>query len=163
MTKAKFKGFGSLRTPADLLGKLRRDLELLQRHPNDQDLNFNFFVTAYHMIDWVLPGNKNQTKRKALENSEPLLQICSHLANGAKHFVAEAERHTSVSNVESGGIYLINPITPTGILLINPESGLFIDLDGDSDASRKFGDRITSPVLAKLVLEYWEKYLNTDP
>ena len=44
----------ALRSPADLLEKLKRELERLQQDETYQsDHAFNFAVTAWHMTDWV--------------------------------------------------------------------------------------------------------------
>ena len=56
----------------------------------------DFFVTAEHMADWVLPGQANRQARETLRASSVLLQVPSHVANGAKHFIAEARPHQSV-------------------------------------------------------------------
>jgi hypothetical protein len=91
------KGFFELQTPADLLRKLRADLEDMKRQPRNSYLAFNFFVTAEHMKDWLFPGYENTSKRKALHDSSHVLQICSHVANGAKHFVAQARTQVCVA------------------------------------------------------------------
>ncbi len=50
------EGLFSLKTPADLREKLRRDLAKLLDAPLDADAAFNFFITAEHMLDWVYPN-----------------------------------------------------------------------------------------------------------
>jgi hypothetical protein len=73
------KGTFELKTPQDLLEKLRFDLSQLTNDPTNTYLAFNFFVTALHMTDWLYPGNSNRTRRDDLENSSILLQVPSHV------------------------------------------------------------------------------------
>ena len=90
-------GVFELRSPADLLAKLGRELERLRTAPNDVDHAFNFFVTAEHMLDWLHPGNKGKARRAEIRKAEPLLQLVSHLASGAKHFDYLSSHHQSVA------------------------------------------------------------------
>lgn len=92
------KGLFELQTPADLLRKLRSDFEELKKQPRNSYLAFNFFVTAEHMKDWLFPGYSKEGARKTLQNSSQVLLVCSHVANGAKHFVAESRHHKSVTD-----------------------------------------------------------------
>ena len=89
-------GIFELRSPADLLAKLGRELEHLRAEPNDSDHAFNFFVTAEHMLDWKYPGMANRVQREA-ERKTPLLQLVSHIASGAKHFDKLLDHHQSVA------------------------------------------------------------------
>ncbi len=50
------KAWFELRTPADLLAKLKADGERLRAEPADSHAAFDFFVTAWHLADWVYPG-----------------------------------------------------------------------------------------------------------
>lgn len=49
----------SLDTSTDLL-KLKHDYERIKMDPTDQYVAFDFFITAEHIIDWVLPGIENK-------------------------------------------------------------------------------------------------------
>lgn len=96
---AKFKGFGELKKPSDLVKKLEFDFKRLNEIAHDQYVAFDFFVTAEHIIDWIHPADK--AARKAMRSSSPLLKIVSHIANGAKHFEATALHHQSIDDVEN--------------------------------------------------------------
>jgi len=149
------KGAFTLQTPHDLCAKLESDYEALMQDRNNPYLAYNFFVTAEHMLDWVYPGYANKNKRQSERDSEVLLQVCSHLATGAKHFVAEAKHHNSVSN--SVRKRQSNPLAgPLGgpLVLRGGISGLCINLDGD--AKEVFGSSVHVLRLAKLVLDYWK-------
>jgi hypothetical protein len=97
------RGLGHLQTDRDLLGKLERDLARLNKNPADSDAAFDFFVAAFHLLDWKYPDTVagHQARRQALIRSEPLLSIAGHIANGAKHF--EATRWNSVQDVRQIG------------------------------------------------------------
>lgn len=92
-------GFGRLKTPRDLLGKLDRDLARLNADAADIDAAYDFFVTSYHLLDWKFPDTAAgyKTDRAELIKQEPLLTVARHLANGAKHF--EATHWDSVQDI----------------------------------------------------------------
>jgi hypothetical protein len=94
-----FTGFAKLKQPEDLYRKLVHDRERMQVAPLDLYAAFDFFVTAEHMRDWVLPGYKGAKGREALRKDNLVLRLVSHLANGSKHFQAEDKRHQSVEDV----------------------------------------------------------------
>jgi len=88
--------------------KLRHDFARMQSDPDDIYAAFDFFVTAEHIVDWLhpdAPGSSQRAERERIRSSSPMLEIVSHIANGAKHFVALAKHHTSVAELEqkSGG------------------------------------------------------------
>lgn len=150
-----YQGFGSLRSPKDLLGKLKRDFEALEKDANNSDLAFNFFITALHMLDWLHPNDPG--KRTAIERSEILLQVCSHIANGAKHFEATNKKHTSVDDVNAGGSYLRSNDAGNGAVFLRSNvAGIMIDLQGD--AANKLGTPIQAHVLASKILEFWKNH-----
>jgi hypothetical protein len=82
-----------LMTGADLLEKVKHDLERLRHNPGDVYAAFNCLVTAEHLPDWT-------RRPRGLRGSHPLLRVVSHLANGAKHFEVDHTRHRSVEDVE---------------------------------------------------------------
>ncbi len=80
-----------LQTPKNLLDKLKFDFERIKANPVDVYAAFDFFVTAEHVPDWV--GDIS------IKSKFPLLQVVSHIANGAKHFQATNSKHKSVEGV----------------------------------------------------------------
>ena len=144
------KGTFELKTPQDLLQKLRFDLDQLKKDATNTYLAFNFFVTAEHMKDWLFPGRANQMNRENLEKASPLLQVCSHVANGAKHFQVEAKHHRSVSDtVRTGG-------WGSGHWGSGHwgEGALVVQLQGD--AEKHLGSSIKVVELADSILSFWE-------
>ena len=89
-------GVFTLSSPRDLFEKLRHDVEVIKANPTDPYAAYNFVVTAEHMLDWIYPGRSNEKTRRDLRDSEPLLALISHLANGAKHFASLGPHHQSV-------------------------------------------------------------------
>lgn len=88
------RGHFSLQTERDLLGKLEREYERLTRNPLDADTCFNFFVTAEHLPEWITRADTQAASR--MRKDCAVLRICSHLANGAKHFETKDSRHRSI-------------------------------------------------------------------
>src|SRR5262245_37404966 len=89
------RGYAELKTPRDLARKVQRDAKRLRADPSSVDAAFDFFITAFSLIEWVHPGDNAAAKkqRETLQNAHPLLGIAGHLCNGAKHFEAKAWRH----------------------------------------------------------------------
>lgn len=155
-----FKGFAQLQEPADLLAKLVHDFERVRTAPDDTYAAFDFFVTAEHIVDWLLPdspGINQSAIRKARRESSPLLKITSHIANGAKHFQALAKQHCSVSELrqESGSFdscsFSSRSFSPASFqmhgLNIHLENGLVVHV----------------LALAEDVLSYWQKEMENQP
>jgi hypothetical protein len=90
-----------LKTPVDLLHKLRREYtRFVSGHRNVSDHAFNFAITAWHIVDWVweiantpdsgvtLPQvfkNAADFGKWIAEQSEEMT-VCRDLCHGAKHF-----------------------------------------------------------------------------
>jgi excisionase family DNA binding protein len=94
------EGFLDLETPMDLFHKLEREYERWRQDPVNTDLAWNFFVTAEHLPDWLARADSQALGGKSIntfKEANPLLRICSHLANGGKHF--KAKEHTSVQQI----------------------------------------------------------------
>ncbi len=138
------EGFFDLKTPEDLLKKLEREYERLQQHPHDVDMAFNFFVTAEHIPDWL--------NDIAIKKQHSLLRICSHLANGAKHF--EPTRHSAVS---STGRQSMTRLTLMGTPGARRPRKLQIHLT--SEESTSFGQSLVDVLmLAERVFDFWKNH-----
>jgi len=103
------------------------------------------------MLDWQYPGKANEARRAQEKQSEVLLQMCSHTANGFKHFKVEAARHRSVTNSKvEGGAF-----DPSAFQNDAFDVGRFVvDLDGD--AAVKYGPDIEVTDLAEKMLSFWK-------
>ena len=151
------KGFFDIKTAQDLLDKLKREYARLQKSPLDQDVAFNFFTTAEHIADWLYPGHANKSKRTNLRNSNLVLEVCSHIANGLKHFKVEAIHHKSVSGTSSKSLFNSKMFNNK---VFNVMSRLVIDLKGD--AAKQLGPSIDVSELARQILEFWEHHMRTS-
>jgi hypothetical protein len=76
--------FFEIRTPRDMLNKAKRELARLQSEFNIDNV-FNFFVTAYHVQDYV--RNTAPALRDALKRflDDPDLKACRDLCDKGKH------------------------------------------------------------------------------
>lgn len=151
-------GFGRLRNPAHLLDKLRDDFRRINDDPTNEYAAVDFFVTAESLIDWVLPGRANKKAREQMRVSNVLLEVTSHIASGAKHYLAEWQHHKSVNDVQR----------PTGAFSWRTFSGaefqtseLRVILDGR--AAVQLGARVVRiRPLAAMVLAHWESRLSAS-
>ncbi|QQS45198.1 MAG: hypothetical protein IPM66_14695 [Acidobacteriota bacterium] len=84
-------GFLELKTPQQLFAKLEIDFKKAVAAPLDSHSWFNFFVTAEHLPDWIFTKNPSPNE---FRKSDPILKVCSHIANGGKHFIVD--RHNAV-------------------------------------------------------------------
>lgn len=152
-----FKGFATLQSAHDLMRKLHHDFNRMKDSPADPYAALDFFITAYHMLEWIYPGDSRSTReqRESMERNSNLLKICSHLANGSKHFQATRKQHTSVRDVAiQGGAFEGGSFDATAFDV----GELFVELDGD--AAREFGQSLTTLDLAEKALQYWEHTVN---
>lgn len=149
-----FKGFALLQQPADLVAKLAHDFERIRADPADTYAAFDFFVTAEHIVDWLLPdspGTNQSAARKVKRQSSELLRITSHIANGGKHFQALAKQHSSVADVkqQSGGFdpraFSSRAFSPAAFKM----HGLNVSLEN--------GRAVHVLTLAEDVLGYWQR------
>lgn len=147
-------GIFKLTCPSDLLEKLRYEYAQLENDPSNQYVAWNFFVTAEHLLDWLHPGQANREKRTKARKSELLLQICSHIANGAKHFEAEAKHHQSVAGSDQIS-HWPKGYFPKGYW----SEGYFLKclvIRLENEAAKEFGESIEVLSLAKKVMDFWE-------
>lgn len=151
-----FTGFAKLKQPEDLYRKLLHDRERMQVTPLDLYAAFDFFVTAEHMRDWVLPGHNGAKGREALRKNNLVLRLVSHLANGSKHFQAEDKRHQSVEDVIEDSY-----AEPDYVEDDYWEQPLVCHLTlAEQDALGSLF--ITAVDLADRTLQFWADYLNLE-
>jgi hypothetical protein len=81
--------FGLL-DPAELWAKLLHDLKRLQANEGQRTMlytAFDFFVTAYSLVDWIINSRPEMTEAEKDKLRAPMIvKICGDVANGTKHF-----------------------------------------------------------------------------
>jgi hypothetical protein len=166
--------FFTLKTPEDLLRKLERDYDRWETDPLNIDLGWNFFMTAEHLPDWVyyqdMPTSgkprpdllDGQTPYEfKMDRTCPLIRICSHLANEAKHFHLGNTKLTSVGDTmrDNTGYFA------EGFFAKNyfarghfREPALLVRLDHKEQTALGLSEAVMDALwLAARVLEFWRR------
>jgi hypothetical protein len=151
------RGVFGLTGHADLFKKLEWEFERLTGEPNNAYLAYNFFVTAWHLLEWKYPDPHGTAARKQIRDQTTELQICEHLAVGAKHFEPTSSKLKSVSESKrrgpwSEGVWA-EGVWSEGVWA----SSLEISLTGG--AQQKYGDSIKAIDLARHVTDYWRAHV----
>ncbi|MEQ8694610.1 MAG: hypothetical protein RIC85_04725 [Gammaproteobacteria bacterium] len=148
------KGVFGLEGSTDLHRKLKWEFATLSKDPKNPYLAFNFFVTAWHLLEWVYPGTENKEQRTGMREANPILKVCEHLAVGAKHFEATRKRINSVNTTGEGGVWA-EGVWAKGVWRDGVwATWLVVHLDGE--AKEAFGERKKVMDLAKAAMEFWE-------
>ncbi len=147
------KGVFELRSPRQLFEKLEADYRRVQADPLDSFAAYDFFVTAWHLVEWKHPPATDAAARTALLARAPALRVCEHLAVGAKHFEPDSSRHTSVADTKSTGVWAPGVWAPGTWTPGTWAGDLVVSLDGA--ARTAFGDKLTVQELARVVMDAW--------
>ena len=165
--------FFDVKTPEDLLHKLEREYDRWKADPLNVDLAWNFFVTAEHLPDWnyyqdmptsgklrpdLLDG-KNYYDFK-MAPIRPVLRICSHLANGAKHFHLGNNKLTSVGDTMHQGGLFTKGFFPKGYFARGyfREPALLVRLEPQEQTALGLSEAVVDALwLAAWVLEFWHR------
>ena len=150
-----FRGFFALRTPQDLLAKLRHDHARLADNPIDRYAAFDFFVTANHLVDWIWPS-ATRAQQRDNRRTETIPRICEYLADGAKHFLLDHPHQGVVDTAHTSGAFYPAAFDPqifdVGALVVTLEPAEAADV-GQS--------RISALALATIVLAYWSRRIGS--
>lgn len=98
------QGAFALRTPDDLLGKLRHDVHRLLENHTDSYAAFDVAVAGYHMAEWVEGPSGRKAKDRV--DGELILDVARAIANGAKHFETNDPINDIVENSDRHVIWL---------------------------------------------------------
>jgi hypothetical protein len=123
----------------------------MEAHPRDPNPALDFFVTAYHMYEWV--GEATPARRKALESGQ-LIRVVGHVATRAKHLTANVEKWiqlVSTKTRERGPLGRTPAGKPTASRVILADAGM--TPLGRTD--------ITAIELARCLLERWQRWFAT--
>ena len=136
---------GDLQTPQDLLRKLQHDYERMKAQPSDSYRAFDFFMTAYHIKDWVGWADVEKYVVGKPE-AATLIRTCGEIANNAKHSRKDRKAQLAGTRLEGAAFdprAFQNSAFQTGTLMI------------DTGVELGQTDTLT---LAKNVLEFWLSY-----
>ena len=163
--------FFVLKTPEDLLRKLERECNRWKADPLNVDFAWNFFITAEHLPDWVyyqdmptsgkerpdlLDGETPYEFKMALKR--PVLRICSHLANGAKHFHLRNSNLASVASMHERPRAFFEPGAFIEGFFEPP--ALMVDLAPDEQRALSLAEPLIEALsLASDVLAFWQARL----
>lgn len=147
------KGVFSLSAHTDLFKKLEWEFDRLIADPSNSYLAYNFFVTAWHLLEWKYPNLSDTHTRNNIREQTPLLQICEHLAVGAKHLEPRSAHLNAVSDSKRSGVWADGFWAPgfwkEGVW----ETWIVVTLT--DDAQKTYGNTIKVDELARHVMEYW--------
>jgi hypothetical protein len=131
---------------------------LLKRESDNAYTAFNFFVTAEHILDWLYPKRVNKNKREKMREGSQILKVCSHIANGAKHFEIEDKHHNSVLKTEREGGYFPKNYFHKIYFAKGyfKEARLVVRLSGE--AKKSLGATVDVVSLASQILQLWENH-----
>jgi hypothetical protein len=95
--------FFELRSARDIYAKARRDFDRMEAEPS-VDTVFNFFVTVYHVKDYVEAAAGSSILREMYDDRD--FQLCQFLCNKGKHLKLEGDRrpwdtHADISHVDA--------------------------------------------------------------
>jgi len=143
-------GVFGLDSANDLFAKLEWEFSNLQSDKANPYVAYNFFVTAWHLLEWQYPGRGNGNKREKIRNTNIILGICEHIAVGAKHFEPDAKKHKSVSGTKQtdawGGAWGNSWGDSWAKFLVVKLSG---------EAANRYGPQLGVADLANHVMDYW--------
>lgn len=147
-------GIFFINDPRTLLAKLRYDLARMEREPWHPFPAFDFFVTAYHVLDWIEPGQSASSRaaRQALEDEQPLLAIAGHLATFAKHYRADAKKWDDVSLTYSN--HLMTVRWPSG--QVSGSGPLMVAVTPDHVPLFDGRKHVPALEIARALLAWWE-------
>jgi hypothetical protein len=151
------EGFFDLTTPAHLLLKLEREYLRWQQDLLNTNLAWNFFVTAEHLPDWLArtaPRALRGLRIEAFKQSGQLTRICSHLANGGKHF--RPTQHTSVAAMRRQEGWVKPGWVKPGWV---KGSSLMVDLTPEEQETLQCpSESVEASLLAIWLLTFWQTY-----
>jgi hypothetical protein len=142
-------GLWNLDTPAELLKKIHSDLKRMRDEPRNPCPAYDFFVTAYHMHEWIA---RDETHRKTLE-AAPLVRVAGEIATRAKHLHADNPKWVTLDAL---GSRMHGPLSrmPHGI-----PTDLWVALE-DPSSTPLGRDIVKAGELAECLLEHWTRVLS---
>ena len=139
--------FFELGTPRDMLEKARREHGRLNKNFNIDNV-FNFFVTAYHIRDYLLKTNSvKQTDVEAFLKDQDL-KDCHNLCDKGKHLVL-SKRPDPTTQIQRG---CING-APINTLAVNAGNKWILCIENR---------RVDVELLANRTLDKWDAFFSKN-
>lgn len=95
--------FFEIQTASDMLRKARRELSRLESDASIDHV-YNFFVTAYHVTDYLEKANSVPSDALRDLRADYLFERCGDVCNKAKHVRLERKRPDITPTIFSGTI-----------------------------------------------------------
>jgi hypothetical protein len=152
-------GIFGLTDPRDLLDKLRYDFRRLKADEGQQTMlytAYDFFVTAYSLVDWE-KQHKQMTAAQAATLYEPMvIKVCGDIANGSKHFRRDKPPKTTVKTRSASPAFDPAVFDPN---VFQTARSAWVELSPNE--AQAVGVPELCPVLelAEKVLEHWRRAL----
>jgi hypothetical protein len=148
------KGIFGLENSNQLFEKLKWEYSLLIEDDENPYKSYNFFVTAWHLLEWQYPGKENASVRTDIKKDNVILQVCEHLAIGAKHFEPTRQNLKSVGSSGKGGVWADGVWAPG--TWAEGTWATWLEVKLENEAALVFGEVIKVENLAEKVMAYWE-------
>ena len=150
-------GFLELKTAQQLFAKLEEDFKRANDDPLNSHAWFNFFVTAEHLPEWHL----GKVLAPNFRRNHSILRMCSHIANGGKHFELEDKRHKSIAATNITYVVVV-PSSGGGTWseIDHPQKEKAFCLQLSPEETKEFGtNEILVTDLAERILAFYRKEL----
>ena len=154
------KGIFGLENANQLFEKLKWEYSSLLEDDENPYKSYNFFVTAWHLLEWQYPGKKNGAVIKQIKKDNVILQVCEHLAIGAKHFEPTRQNLKSVGSSGKGGVWAEGTWAPG--VWADGTWATWLEVKLENEAASLFGEVVKVKILADKVMEYWECNINEN-
>ncbi|PIQ20125.1 MAG: hypothetical protein COW65_16815 [Cytophagales bacterium CG18_big_fil_WC_8_21_14_2_50_42_9] len=149
-------GFINLIDETDLFKKLLWEYEFLIKNSESSFHAFNFFVTAFHLADWIYKGGtRNNENYTNFVKDNIVISLAGQIANGAKHFELKDKRYTEdkrgIKGIISDNGYVNDGYVQDAYL----QNRLIIKLD--NQAKSIIGESIEVIELADFIINFYNK------
>ena len=149
-------GIFNLNSAGNLLEKLEWEYQNLLGEKENGYVAYNFFVTAWHLLEWKFPDPDGKEIRKSIKSDSVLLQICDYLAVGAKHFEPCGKRHKSVDKSKKGGVWADDAWAPR--VWADGTWATWLEIHLSGEAAEQFGSVIKLEDFASEVMKFWRGF-----
>jgi hypothetical protein len=151
-------GIFSLRSPTDLLRKLRQDMARIEANPIDAFAAFDFFVTAHHCPEWFRKAGRSTRRLSSTRRVRTVFKVVGEIANGGKYFLPRRTAESAIARTSlREGTFDPETFDPATFDV----GELLIELTGA--ASSELGETIEAQALAREVLAILEGAVDESP